>query len=44
MSREGPGKENYELMSEKMDRIYKGYKLNSKMQIEPLPDTPVINL
>ena len=31
-------------MSEKMARIYKGYRLNSKMRIEPLKDTPVIDL
>ena len=31
-------------MSEKMDRIYKGYRLNDRMRIEPLKDTPVVNL
>ena len=31
-------------MSEKMDRIYKGYRLNDRMRNEPLKDTPVVNL
>ena len=44
MTNEGPGKEKYELMSEKMARIYKGYRLDKYMRIEPLKDTPVIDL
>ena len=44
LTKEGPGKEKYELMSEKMARIYKGYRLDKNMRIVPEKETPVINL
>ena len=44
ISKEGEGKDKYETMSEKFARLYRGYKLNDKMRIEPLPETQTVNL
>lgn len=44
LSKDGPGKEKFENMSEKFDRLYKGYRMNSLARIDPLPETKTVNL
>ena len=43
-SKEGEGKENYELFSEKFARMFPGYCLDEEMRVRAQPCTLTINL